>query len=94
MDPVVRRRVEYILKPAHRLDKFCVYPKLINEIKTVHHREHPRRKSQQHDRGIKQPVQSAAKPALPHGDAQVVMLTRVMDYVEIPKQPGFVAYTR
>src|SRR5882724_11654830 len=90
VDPVVGRRVEYVLKPAHCLYKFCVDPELVNEVKAVHYREHPWRKSEQHNRRIEYPVQSAAKPALPHGYAQVVMLARMMDDVKVPEKPRFV----
>jgi hypothetical protein len=72
------------------MDEFRVDPKLINKIKSVHYREHPRRETEQHDRRVKDPMRDSAEPALPDGDAQVVMLAGMMDNVKIPKDTRFV----
>src|SRR6185369_12355339 len=90
MNTVMRRRVENVFERAEPLHEFCMDPKLVDQIESVHQGEHPRRKSQKHDRCIEHPVRDAAKPALTARDAEVKVLARVMDHVKIPKEARLV----
>lgn len=91
MHPMVRRSVQDVFKRAEVADEFRVYPELVDQVETVHQGEHPRCKTEQHDRSIKYPMQDTREPALTNGDAEIVVLARVVDDVEIPKEPHFVA---
>src|SRR5436190_11141665 len=76
---------------AKFLDELCVDPELVNQIEAMHQGEHPRGKAEQHYERIECPMQRAAEPALADGDAEVVLLARVVDDVEIPEQPALMA---
>src|SRR3954451_25169393 len=64
MHPVMRRCVKDVFKPAEPIDELCVDPKLVDQVQTVHKSKHPRRKSQQHYRSVKDPVGNTREPAL------------------------------
>ena len=72
--PMMRRCVEDPFDRAEPLDEFRVDPELIDQIESVHHDEHPRGETEQHHRRVKDPMQQSAEPALPDGDAQIVLL--------------------
>lgn len=90
MGPVVRRSIENIFSPAKPIDEFSMYPELVNEVESMHQGEHPRSKTQEHDRCVKDPVRDARKPALAAGDAQIEMLARMVNHVKIPKESRLV----
>jgi hypothetical protein len=69
MDAMVRRRIQDPFERAEGLDEFRVYPELVDQVKAVHHDEHPRRKAHEHHGHVKDPVQDAGEPALADGDA-------------------------
>src|SRR5262245_32721278 len=52
---------------------------------------HPGRESKQRQRRIKDPMGQPAEPALPHGHAQVVMLTGMMNHMKVPEESHLVA---
>lgn len=91
MHSMVRGRVEHMLERAKVSNEFRVYPELVDKVEPVHQGEHPRCKSEQHDRGIEDPVQDAREPTLPHRNAEIVVLARMVDDVEVPEKPHFVA---
>ncbi len=91
MHTMVRGRVEHMLERAKVSNEFRVYPELVDKVEPVHQGEHPRCEAEEHDRGVKYPVQDAREPALAHSDAQVVMFARMVDDVKVPKEPHFVA---
>ena len=66
-------------------------PKLVNQIQPVHRHERPQRKTEIRDWQIKYPVRDAGKPALPDGDAQIILIRRMMNDVKIPEKANFVA---
>jgi hypothetical protein len=37
-------------------------------------------------------MRDAAKPALPHGDAQIILIRRMMNDVKIPEKPHFMTH--
>src|SRR5438552_12747401 len=92
MDTVMRWCIQHPFERAEAVDKSRVDPELINEIEPMHQEKHPRCKAHQHDRCVKDPMQCTREPALAHRDAQVVTLARMMDDVEVPKQPRFVTH--
>ena len=87
----MRRCVQYPLKRAESFDRFGVYPKLINQVEAMYQQKHPRRETEQHHGRVKYPVQQAAEPALPDGDAQIVFLAGMVNDVKIPEQTRLVA---
>lgn len=91
MHTVMRGSVEHIFKRAKVSNESCVYPELVDQVEPVHQGEHPRCEAEEHDRRIKYPMQNAGEPTLPNRDAQVVMFARMVDDVEVPKEPHFVA---
>lgn len=93
MDAVMGRRVEDPFERAQGLYELSVDPELIDEVETVHDGEHPRSKAEQHDGGIEHPVQQSRKPALTHSDAEIIELAGMVNDVEVPEQPGFMADT-
>src|SRR5687768_1914472 len=90
MDAMMGRRVKDQLDRAEPLDEFRVDPELIDQIESVHHYEHPRSEPEQHHGRVEDPMQQPAEPALPDGDAQIVLLARMMDDVKIPEKPRLV----
>ena len=91
MYAMMRRRVEDVFERPESFYELRVDPELIDQVESVHHGEHPRSKTEKHDRRVEDPVNQGAEPALPHGDAEIVKLARMMNYVKIPEQPRFVA---
>lgn len=74
MDAMMRGSVEDILQNAHPLNEGRVYPKLPEQIKSMNGDLHPRRKPEQHQRCVKDPMSHTLKPTLTNCDAQVEML--------------------
>lgn len=70
-----------------------MYPELMQEVEAVHKREHPRCKTEQHYRSIKDPMENTAEPALANGDAQIILIAGMMNDVEVPKNADLVAET-
>jgi len=57
----------------------------------VHRQESPERKTGESERQIKNPMRDAGKPALPDGNAQIILIRRVMNDVKVPEKARFVA---
>ena len=93
MDAMMRRRVEYILEDTHSVDESSVDPELVDQIEAMRDCEHPRSESEKHDGCIKNPVDRSREPTLPNCNAQVELLTRMMDDVKIPEETRLVAYS-
>jgi hypothetical protein len=87
MNPMVRRGVENLLEKAQGSDESCMYPELINEIETMHGQKHPRSKPQEHYRYVEKPMGETAEPTLPDSDGKIVVPTRMMNDVKVPKEP-------
>src|SRR5262245_43353142 len=93
MHTMMRGGVQNPFERPKSFDVLCMDPKLIDEIKHMYGKEHPRRKPKQHYRCIEHPVKDPGKPALTNGNAQVVLFAGVVNDMKIPKEPCFVTNT-
>ena len=80
VDAVVRRRVHHCFEPARAaIDRFSVYPELVDQVEAAAERQHQRMKTNQqqwqaeHERSGKE-----TRPRLAQCGRQIIMLARVM----------------
>ena len=57
----------------------------------MHRHKRPQRKTEKGNRQIKNPVRDSRKPALTNGDAQIILIRRMVNDVKIPEEANLVA---